>query len=161
MNKQSIVLTKLHNMGIRHKVVLHPAVFTVEDMKSSGLDAHGEIPKNLFLRDAKGRRHFLVVASKDKTIDLKLLGKQLGAGALSFASEKRLAACLNLTRGSVTPFGVLNDSEHLVEVVMDRALVGLQRLGFHPNENTATVFLSFADLLCVLETCGNTIIYID
>lgn len=76
--------------------------------------------KNLFLRDAKGKRHFLVVLDKDKRADLKALQEQLSCSKLSFASEERLKKHLGLSRGSVTPLGILNDAQGMVELVFDR-----------------------------------------
>ena len=84
--------------------------------------------KNLFLRDAKGKRHFLVVLDKDKRADLKALQEQLSCSKLSFASEERLKKHLGLSRGSVTPLGILNDAQGMVELVFDRDLIGRRRL---------------------------------
>ncbi len=148
----------LDEKSIAYKVVDHPAAFTIEDMETAGVCAHGNVCKNLFLRNANGKRHFLVCAQKDRPIDLKQLGATLGS-RLSFASEDRLMKHLGLTRGAVTPLGVLNDKNMVVEVVLDRALAGEESLGVHPCENTATVFLRFDDLLRLIEENGNTVAY--
>ena len=93
---------------------------------------------------------------KDKTVDLKQLGALLGS-RMSFASAERLRKHLGLTPGAVTPLGVLNDKNAEVEVVIDQDLAGEMPLGVHPCENTATVFLSFADLRRLIEEHGNPI----
>ena len=157
MDKQQVVFDTLKQLNIPYEAVNHPAVYTIDEMDALHLP-HGEsVVKNLFLRDFKGRQHFLVVLCQNKTADLKALRDKLGCTPLSFASEERLMQHLGLTKGSVTPFGVLNDSEHTVEVVFDGDLVGSAYIGVHPNENTATVFLSYDDLVRVITYCGNPV----
>jgi len=116
--------------------------------------------KNLFLRDYKGKRHFIVVLDKDKQADLKKMRDQLGTTALSFASEERLQKYLQLSKGAVAPFGIINDTNCAVEVVFDKDLIGKKSLGFHPNENTATVWISFDDIKEVIQQNGNKIAYV-
>lgn len=145
-NQKQRVYDELNKMGIKYEVVEHEPVHTMEDMDRLGLPQKGTLCKNLFLRDAKGKRHFLVTADEKTKIDLKSLGRTLGAGSLSFASEERLKKYLDLKQGSVTPFGLMNDPEHKVEFFIDKSLSNCKSLGIHPLENTATVFLSFKDL---------------
>lgn len=136
----------LDQMKIKYEVVEHEPVHTMEDMDRLGLPEKGTLCKNLFLRDAKGKRHFLVTADEKTKIDLKTLGSRLGAGNLSFASEERLEKYLGLKQGSVSPFGLINDKDHAVEFFIDKSLTRCKSLGIHPLENTATVFLSYKDL---------------
>lgn len=140
------VYDALDKMKIKYEVVEHEPVYTMEDMDRLGLTKKGTLCKNLFLRDSKGKRHFLVTADENTKIDLKNLGRQLGAGNLSFASEERLEKYLGLKQGSVTPFGLMNDTDHAVEFFIDKSLSRCKSLGIHPLENTATVFLSYKDL---------------
>ena len=143
-NQKQRVYDALDKLGIKYEVVEHEPVHTMEDMDRLGLPEKGTLCKNLFLRDSKGKRHFLVTA--DEKIDLKALGRTLGAGTLSFASEERLEKYLGLKQGSVSPFGLMNDTDHAVEFFIDKSLSRCKSLGIHPLENTATVFLSFKDL---------------
>ena len=92
-----------------------------------------------------------MVLDKDKRADLKALQEQLSCSKLSFASEERLKKHLGLSRGSVTPLGILNDAQGMVELVFDRDLIGRRRLGVHPNENTATIWISFDNLKKISE----------
>lgn len=162
MEQKNKVYKTLEECGIQYHVVEHPAVYTIEEMDALETMIHKEaIVKNLFLRDAKGKKHFLVVLGKHKKADLKRLREQLESSPLSFASEDRLMKYLNLTKGAVTPFGIINDSQREVEVVIDRSLVGKDILGVHPNDNTATVFLSYEDLINVIETHGNKVRQVD
>lgn len=145
-NQKQRVYDALEQLKIKYEVVEHEPVHTMEDMDRLGLPQKGTLCKNLFLRDAKGKRHFLVTCDEKKTVDLKTLGRQLGAGNLSFASEDRLEKYLGLKQGSVSLFGLMNDTEHAVEFFIDKDLSRCKSLGIHPLENTATVFLSFKDL---------------
>jgi len=103
MDVQERVFERLNALNIKYEVVNHPAVFTIEEMDSLGITLNGDVCKNLFLRDEKGKRHFLVVLSKDKKADLKNIQKQLGSTRLSFASAERLEKYLKLKKGEVIP----------------------------------------------------------
>ncbi|WP_295625698.1 prolyl-tRNA synthetase associated domain-containing protein [uncultured Intestinimonas sp.] len=158
--KRDLVLQTLAERNIPYQLWEHPAVYTIEEMDALDLPAPEAVVKNLFLRDAKGRRYFLVVLSKEKQADLRALGERLGV-KLSFASSERLAACMGLGKGSVTPFGVLNDQERKVEVLLDQDLRTRPLVAVHPNENTATVALAPEDLLQVLEDHGNPVTWLE
>ena len=160
MKKHEIVLSVLADLSVPYEWTEHPAAYTMEDMERYGLTKAGMICKNLFLRDFKGKRHFLVVLAGSKKADLKLIASQIGSSALSFASEKRLSDILNLQTGEVTPLGIVNDREHTTEIVFDKELISVKRLGVHPNINTATLWISFDGLLTYINHFGNNIAYI-
>jgi Ala-tRNA(Pro) deacylase len=160
MDIKEKVYQKLDELGINYEAMDHPAVYTMEEMDELGITSKGEVCKNLFLRDEKGRRHFLVVLQKDKTVDLKNIQGQIGSTRLSFGSEKRLDKYLKLEKGGVSPLGVINDEDASVEVVFDKDLMNKERLGVHPNTNTATVWISFKDLKSLIEKNGNDIMYV-
>lgn len=151
---QKNTLERLEALQIPFTITEHEAVYTIGQMEQLRLNETGHIAKNLFLRDAKGKRHFLVTLCGDKQADLKTLGAKAGC-RLSFASEERLERFLGLKKGAVTPLGVMNDESNTVEVILDRDLQGKDRIGVHPCENTATVWLSFADLCKFITSCGN------
>ena len=156
--KRSIVFEALEALGVPYEVWEHPAVYTIEEMDALHLPDPSVVVKNLFLRDAKGKQHFLVVLQKDKQADLRALGEHLGV-KLSFASEERLMKYLGLEKGAVTPFGILNDTERAVEVLLDADLECMPLIGVHPNENTATVVLKPADLGRIIERHGKPVEY--
>lgn len=160
-NPQQKALKVLDDLGIQYQLIHHPAAFTVEDMDKLNLDEYGDGCVNLFLRDDKGKRHFLVVMLAHKRADLKSIQKQLGCSRLGFASEDRLFRYLKLHKGEVTPLGIINDHDGQVEMVLDKDLAGKEKLGFHPNDNTATVWISFDDLRTIIENNGNTIHLVD
>ena len=158
---QKAVTDALDSLDIDYEITEHPPVYTIDEMKNLGITHKGDVVKNLFLRDAKGKRHFLVVLDKDKRADLKAIQEQLSCSKLSFASEERLKKHLGLSRGSVTPLGILNDAQGMVELVFDRDLIGRRRLGVHPNENTATIWISFDNLKKISQAFHHPIQYVS
>ena len=153
-------LRYLDEQGIAYEKMEHKAVFTMEEMDEVGISAKGGVVKNLFLRDGKGKNHFLVVVPEAKRVNLSDLSAQLNASKMSFASADRLAKYLGVVQGAVSPLGVLNDENHVVEVVFDKDLIHASHVGVHPNDNTATVWMSFKDLKKLIEKLGNPISYI-
>jgi len=151
------VLKKLDISFTRHE---HPPVYTVEEAEKHWTSIAGAHCKNLFLRNKKGNRHYLVILEASKIADLKSLTKRLGEDRLSFASEERLMIYLGLETGAVSAFGLINDRENHVQVVIDEDLKQAEAVNFHPNVNTATVGISFADFEKYLAWCGNSIRYI-
>src|SRR5579872_6839621 len=111
----------LDALGLEHRSISHPAVFTVAQARAHRGDLPGHHIKNLFLRNKK-EEMWLVVALEDRAIDLKWLGEALGAGRLSFGSPERLRRQLGVEPGSVTPFALINDSGRQVNLVLDRGL---------------------------------------
>ena len=160
-DKRRIVFETLDRMQIPYEVQEHPAAFTMEELERLGLLQKGEIPKNLFLRDASGKRHFLVTVAHARAVDTKWLRTQIGCSRLSFGSEERLERCLKLTPGSVGPFGVLNDSQLAVEVFFDRSLMNLPRIGVHPNDNTATVWIDPRGLARIVTEDGHSLKFLN
>lgn len=157
---QQKVFSFLETHKISYEVVNHPPVFTIEEMDALCMENPG-IVKNLFVRDDKKKRYYLILLAKNKNANLKDLRIKITSRPLSFASEEDLMKYLGLTKGSVTPFGVLNDPFHTVTIVIDSDLLEYEYLGVHPNDNTATVWISVSDLVSVIEGCGNEIIYVD
>ncbi|MEO8451809.1 MAG: prolyl-tRNA synthetase associated domain-containing protein [Gemmatimonadota bacterium] len=140
----------------------HPAVFTCEEAErlvpAEPIAVH---TKNLFLRDKKGRRHWLLVTTCAKPVDLKQLASRIGADNLSLASPERLLKYLGVTPGAVTLLGVLNDREHEVIVLIDRDVWEAKALRCHPLVNTATLVISQSDLRRLLAITGHTPQVID
>jgi Ala-tRNA(Pro) deacylase len=147
----------LQALNIAWERFAHPPVFTVEEAERYWADVPATHCKNLFLRNQKGTRHYLVVLEHAKRADLRALSTRLGDDKLSFASPERLMKYLHLTPGAVSPFGLIHDSSRDVIVVLDADLPGTERIGFHPNVNTATISLRTADFLRFLEARGNVV----
>lgn len=137
-------------LGIEARTVAHPPVFTVEEAKALRGKLEGGHTKNLFLRNKKGAM-WLVVCLEDRSIDLKDLAQRLGAGRFSFGSSDRLMKYMGVIPGAVTPFGIINDTGGKVRVVLERAMLEVDTLNFHPLDNAQTTTLAAADLVRFLE----------
>lgn len=146
----------LETHGIAFQRVDHPPVFTCEEADQFVPDMPGAKTKNLFLRDGKGRRHFLVTVAPEKTVNLKALSKTLGASGLGFASAERLQQYLGLTPGSVSLLGVINDHSNAVTVIIDSSLWQADAFLCHPLINTSTLALAKKDLVTFLEQSSHT-----
>jgi Ala-tRNA(Pro) deacylase len=139
----------------------HPPVMTVEESKRLVPKLPGAKTKNLFLRDKKGRRHFLVTVPHDVAVDLDALATALGVGGVGFASAERLQRHLGLKPGSVSLLGLVNDSAHAVEFVVDRTLWEADAVHAHPLVNTATMVVPHAGLERFLAATGHVPRVID
>jgi Ala-tRNA(Pro) deacylase len=147
----------LDRLGIAYERHEHPAVYTVDEALAQWAGIDATHCKNLFLRNKKGSRHYLVVAEHSRAIDLRRISEVVGDDRLSFGSPERLLKYLGLTPGAVSPFGLINDHAHEVIVIVDAGLKEAQRVGFHPNVNTATIVLSRADFERFLKSTGNVV----
>jgi Ala-tRNA(Pro) deacylase len=154
------LFARLDQLGIAHRTVEHPPVFTVEEAKALRGNLPGHHIKNLFLRNKK-EEMWLVVALEDRTIDLKRLGEVLGAGRLSFGSANRLKRYLGVEPGSVTPLSLVNDAARAVQLVLDRGVADGGPVNAHPLVNTMTTALAPADLLRFFEATGHTPRWLD
>lgn len=146
------ILKKLNIDYIKHD---HPAVFTVEEADKHFPDINACHTKNLFLRNKKGNSHYLVLIKSEKRANLKEIGKYLNENRLSFASPKRLLKYLSLTPGSVSPFGLINDTNKEVTVLIDQDILECGRVALHPNVNTSTLELTSKDLKKFLDYSEN------
>jgi len=155
------VLDALQKLNVEYKLKEHEAVCTVEEADKFWTDIEGVHCKNLFLRDKKGKQHYLVVANKNTSVSIESLNQMLGNERLGFASERRLDKYLKLIRGAVSPFGIINDMDDHVILLIDQSLQKATMVSFHPNVNTATLSLSFLDFEKFLQQSGNAYRYID
>lgn len=152
-------LAALDRLGIQYVRHDHPPVFTVEEAVTHWRGIDAAHCKNLFLRNKKGNRHYLVVAEHHTPVSLSRIAEIVGDDRLSFGSPERLQRCLGLTPGSVSPLGLINDTGREVRVVIDAALRDRPRVGFHPNINTATVVMATADFVRFLDACGQSVVW--
>lgn len=151
----------LNLLNIKFMRYEHKAVYTVEEANELDICIIGQHCKNLFLRNRKGDVYYLVILDDTKKVDLKSLSQQIGSSNLSFASEERLNKCLGLKPGSVTPFGIINDVNREVTVLVDRDLIEADIVNFHPNVNTTTIGVSYQDLEKFIRWHDNKIKYVD
>ena len=147
--------------GIGYERHDHPAVFTCEEADRLVPPLPGAKTKNLFLRDKKGRRHFLVTVGYEKAVDLKALSSLLNTSRLSLASPERLRKHLGVDPGSVSMLGVVNDSNGEVEVVVDGVLWDSEAFLCHPLVNTSTLVILKEDLRRFLDLTGHSVRVLD
>ena len=156
MNKRTEVINYLNDRNIPYDLYEHPPVPTVEAALPYWKDIDATHCKNLFFRNHKGNRHYLVILDHRLQLNIRDLEQRLKQGKISFASPKRLELYLGLNAGSVSAFGIINDHENHVHLFIDAALQSSTRISFHPNENNATLVISFASFIRFLESSGNS-----
>lgn len=141
----------LNNKHIHFTYTEHRPVYSMEELDTLEIPANAVICKNLFLRNSSGKQHFLLTVPATTPVDLKQLAAKLESSRLSFASAERLEKYLGLQSGLVSPFGLLNDTSKSVIFVSSKDLPLSATIGIHPNDNIATVWLAFSDLLTLLS----------
>jgi Ala-tRNA(Pro) deacylase len=161
MRGQKALYEVLDQLEIRFEYHEHPPIATIEAAKIHWQDYHSGRCKNIFFRNHKGDRHYLVILEHLRQLNIHDLEKRLKQGKLTFASDSRLMKHLGVEPGSVSPFGLINDSDKNVHVFIDEKLKESERLAFHPNVNTATLVVSRTDLIKFLEYTGNSYEFIN
>jgi len=140
--------------GLEYQLVEHAPVFTVEEALAAVPDLDGIKTKNVFLRDAKGNRHFLVIVPHDRRVDLAALAQVLPSTKLSMGSPDRLQRHLGVTPGAVSIFALINDRNKAVELIVDERIWAAEKVQGHPLRNTATVSMTHASLKVFLDRLG-------
>lgn len=161
MNQMETVLHLLEQLNIKFELFEHKPLPTIEIAMEVWKDIESTHCKNLFFRNHKGNRHYLVILESNHTLDIRDLEQRLRQGKISFASQKRLSRYLGINAGSVSPFGLINDRENHVHVFLDQHLLSSGKISFHPNVNTASVVLDFQDFRRYLDYTGNTYEFLE
>jgi Ala-tRNA(Pro) deacylase len=161
MNGDPQLYKILEDLSIPIRYYEHPPVPTIMEARKywAGIDATH--CKNIFFRNHKGNRHYLVILEHTRELNIRDLELRLKQGKLSFASDDRLMRYLGLIPGSVTPFGLINDTAKHVYLFIDKNLKGAGQISFHPCINTASLVLSFADFEKFLNWTGNGYEYLE
>ncbi len=155
MNGPKELYQILNDLNISFEYYEHPPVYSVKEAIPFWEKIRGTRCKNIFFRNHKGNRHYLVILEHKQDLNIRDLEQRLKQGKLTFASEKRLAKYLELEPGSVTPFGLINDQKNHVYLFIDKELEKAEKVGFHPNVNTATLVISMNDFIRFLDWSGN------
>jgi Ala-tRNA(Pro) deacylase len=148
------LLARLGDLGIAHETIEHPAVFTVEEAQAHTAHLPGGHCKSLFLKDKKDGLWLLVCLDR-RRIDMNRLAKAIGSPRLSFGKPELLLEVLGVTPGSVTPFALINDPDHRVQPLLDRAMLDHELLNYHPLTNEATTTIRAADLPTFIKAMGH------
>lgn len=151
----ALVYKVLDKLEICFEYYEHPPAPTAEIASQYWKDIEAAHCKNLFFRNHKGNRHYLVVFHYLQQISIKQLEEMLRQGKLTFASPERMMRYLNLKPGSVSPLGLIHDSTHHVTLFIDENLKKFERISFHPNDNTASLVISTSDFIRYLEFVKN------
>ena len=160
MNGQPELYKILEELNIPFEYYEHPPAPTIEEAMKYWKDLEATHCKNIFFRNHKGNRHYLVILEHTQALDIHDLEKRLKQGKLSFASPKRMMKYLGVTPGSVTPFGLINDKENHVHLFLDKNLKKSKTISFHPCINTASLVISFEDFEKFLSLSGNSYEYL-
>lgn len=156
MSKSEKVLQLLSELDIKYELYKHPPVPTVEDALPHWDKIDATHCKNLFFRNHKGNRHYLVILKHNRKLNIRDLEQRLKQGKISFASPQRMERYLGLSGGSVSVFGLINDEENHVHLFLDDALNSAKKISFHPNENNATVVISDQSFIKFLDWSKNS-----
>lgn len=154
------LLGRLGELGIAHETHEHAPVFTVEEAQAHTAHLPGGHCKSLFLKDKKDALWLLVCLDR-RRIDMNRLAKALACPRLSFGKGELLEDVLGVTPGSVTPFALINDTQHRVQPLLDAAMLAHERLNYHPLTNTATTTIRASDLPRFIEACGHEVRVLD
>ncbi len=160
MNGQAELYKILEELNIPFEYYEHPAAPTIEEAKKYWKDLKATHCKNIFFRNHKGNRHYLVILEHTNQLAIRDLEQRLKQGKLSFASPKRMMKFLGITPGSVSPFGLINDKENHVHIFLDENLKQSDTISFHPNINTASIVISYVDFERYLNWVGNSFEYV-
>jgi Ala-tRNA(Pro) deacylase len=133
----------------------HPPVFTCEEELQHVPESGAARTKNLFMRDRRGKRHLLLVTLCSKSVSIADFAETSGADRLSFASPERLLKHLGVEPGAVTLLGLVNDSEHAVELYIDADVWAAPSIHAHPLRNDATFVLSHDDVIRFVAATGH------
>ena len=151
---QKEVYDRLEELGIAYEYYEHPEAPTIEIASKFYRGEGTTLCKNLFFRNHKGNRHYLVIMESVHEMDIHAIEKQLRQGKLSFASPERMMKYLGVRPGSVSLFNLVNDREHAVTLFIDSNLLKVAKVSFHPNDNRASLVISSQDMMKFVESTG-------
>ncbi len=161
MNGDLKLYKLLEELHIEFEYYEHPPAPTIEEAMQYWKDIEATHCKNLFFRNHKGDRHYLVVFDHRKTLNVKTLEGMLRQGKLSFASEERMGKYLGVKPGSVTPLALINDSNKHVKLFIDADIKKGSKVSFHPCINTASIVIKTSDLIRFLDHTQNEVEWMD
>lgn len=156
MSVKDEVTARLNELGIPFELAEHEPIYTMEQCAHCSRQMTGVIPKNLFLKPRRAERYYLLLIRGDMPFHASLVSRQVDSPRLGFGDEEALFRLLRVHPGSVSPLGLLFDTQGEVTLLVDEALAQEPRLLFHPCDNRFTVALSGADFFGrFLPACGH------
>lgn len=151
----------LSELGIPYTLHHHPPAPTIEIAREYWINIPTAHCRNIFFRNHKGNRHYLVIIEHLNSLPIHQLEKRLKQGKLTFASPERMMRYLGVTPGSVSPYGLINDVNHHVHLFIDETLRTADTISFHPLINTASLSTRFDDFIRFLDWTTNTYEFIN
>ena len=160
MNGDPRLYQILKDLNITYDYYGHPPTPTIEEASKNWKDIEATHCKNLFFRNHKGNRHYLVIIEHSRDLSIRDLEKRLKQGKLTFASDQRMYKYLGLMPGSVSPFGLINDATKHIHLFLDENLENSRRISFHPCVNSASIVILYEDFKNFLKWTGNSYEYL-
>ena len=161
MRGQQQVYDYLSQLGISFDYYEHPEAPTIEIAAQYYRGEGTVLCKNLFFRNHKGNRHYLVIMDARHNMNIHDIEHRLHQGKLTFASPERMMKYLGVKPGSVSLFTLVNDARHEVTLFVDKGLLKAEKVSFHPNDNTASLVISNADMMKFIQSTGNLYEFLD
>jgi len=157
---KSLVYEYLDALNIPFESYKHEPVFTVKEADELDIHMEGQYCKNLFLKDKKGKHHYLVIMPQCQQFRFKELETELNVSKLSFGSKEKLFELLGVSPGSVGVFGLINDEKAQVQVIISKEFDPTKNITFHPNSNDETLSLTYHDFMKFLGSRNNQLRYL-
>ncbi len=161
MRGQRQVYDYLDQQGIKYDYYEHPEAPTIEIASQFYRGEGTVLCKNLFFRNHKGNKHYLVIMDARHNMDIHDIEHKLHQGKLSFASPERMLKYLGVYPGSVSLFTLINDVNHEVILFVDKKLLEAEKVSFHPNDNTASLVIGCDDMIKFIKSVGNQYEFMD
>lgn len=160
--KEERVYDLLERLGVPFERVDHDAVGTIEGCAEIEKLLDIEICKNLFLRNSKGDQYYLLMLPGGKHLVTKDLAKKIGSTRLSFGTPEKMEEYLDITPGSVSVLGLMNDHENNIQLLVDNDIKKWEYFGCHPCINTSSLKIKTADLFSkILPAVGHEPVFVD
>ena len=156
------VIKVFEDLNIDYELVRHPAIYCKEDEeKVKDIDFKGEIFKNLFLKDKKNNKFYLVSLPVLKKADLKKISDELNSNRLSFGNEDELWEKLHIKSGSVSVLNVIGAPNTDVVFVLDNKIMDFKRVSFHPNDNTASISFAPENIKKIMDNYNKEYVFLE
>ena len=137
----------LDSLGVEYQRIDHEAAMTMEACVEIDKVLDATICKNLLLCNRQNTAFYLLMIPGDKVFKTSVLSKEIGSSRLSFAKPEYMEEYLDITPGSVSVLGLMNDHDHHVQLLMDEDVLKGEYFGCHPCINTSSLRIRTADLM--------------
>ena len=144
------VLEYLKNKKMKYEIIYHPPAITTEEADKYIEGKEGIRSKTMFMANKKDKKFYLIIMDDSKRLDIKKMNEIIN-DKLHFAKEEQLIEKLGLKPGTISIFGLLNNKDHDINIYIDKEIMNEKLITFHPNDNTATIFITVEDMLKIFD----------